>query len=170
IEELPPADFRAVDVRGEEDPHAAPRPRRAGCNICAPCATCSTPPKPASSMPDSSVRDFFWQFVPAHAVADIRPDPPLDSLGGRLGDLQELPGGSDRVEWRLWGSQAGTSLKQGRQLGQVAGYRPPPAPVPAEQLAEVLGINRSRCTPAHRHGGQEMDDVPGVLLVQLHDL
>src|SRR5262249_9733087 len=77
VEELPPADFRAVYIGREEDSHRdhlrLPRTLR---NQRALCATCSTSWKAASSSTDASMCDFFWQLVPADAVAHVRAELP----------------------------------------------------------------------------------------------
>src|SRR5215469_10085939 len=78
------------------------------------------------------VADFLRLLVPADAVAHVRPQLPLDALGRRLGQLQQVPGLRERVERRIGRYQLRVLGGQGGQLGQVAGDRPPPAPVRAE--------------------------------------
>jgi len=36
-----------------------------------------------------SVCDLFWELVPADPVPHVCPQPPLDGLGGRLGELEQ---------------------------------------------------------------------------------
>src|SRR5580693_10458864 len=51
----------------------------------------------AGAEPRESVIYLFGQLVPADAVADVRPQLPLDALRRRLGQLEQVTGLRDRV-------------------------------------------------------------------------
>jgi hypothetical protein len=122
------------------------------------------------------VRYLFWQLVPPHAIADVGPQPPLDALGHRLRELEQLCRLRERVEGRRLRDQPGVLRDQRRQLLQIPCAGPPPAPVRAEHLTEAAGVDhvapvRSaglRC--ADRHPREEVRNVVRVLGVQLEDL
>jgi hypothetical protein len=125
------------------------------------------------------VRYLFWQFVPPHAIADVGPQPPLDALGHRLRELEQLCRLRERVEWRRLRDQPGVLRDQRRQLLQVPGAGPPPAPVRAEHRTEPAGVDHvaavrpgprpgRRC--GDRHPREQVRDVVRVLGVQLEDL
>jgi hypothetical protein len=122
------------------------------------------------------VRYLFWQFVPPHAIADVGPQPPLDALGHRLRELEQLCRLRERVEGRRLRDQPGVLRDQRRQLLQVPCAGPPPAPVRAEHLTEPAGVDHVvpvrpaglRC--ADRHPREQVRDVVRVLGVQLEDL
>jgi hypothetical protein len=122
------------------------------------------------------VRYLFWQLVPPHAIADVGPQPPLDALGHRLRELEQLCRLRERVEGRRLRDQPGVFRDQRRQLLQVPCAGPPPAPVRAEHLTEPAGVDHVaavwpsglRC--ADRHPREQVRDVVRVLGVQLEDL
>jgi hypothetical protein len=122
------------------------------------------------------VRYLFWQLVPPHAIADVGPQPPLDALGHRLRELEQLCRLRERVEGRRLRDQPGVLRDQRRQLLQIPCAGPPPAPVRAEHLTEAAGVDHVapvrpaglRC--ADRHPREQVRDVVRVLGVQLEDL
>jgi hypothetical protein len=122
------------------------------------------------------VRYLFWQLVPPHAIADVGPQPPLDALGHRLRELEQLCRLCERVEGRRLRDQPGVLRDQRRQLLQIPCAGPPPAPVRAEHLTEPAGVDHVapvrpaglRC--ADRHPREEVRNVVRVLGVQLEDL
>jgi len=125
------------------------------------------------------VRYLFWELVPPHAIADVGPQPPLDALGHRLRELEQLGRLRDRVVTRRLGDQPGVLLDQRRQLLQVPCAGPPPAPVRAEHLTEpasvdhVAGVRPVRPAGLRRgdwHPREQVRDVVRVLGVQLEDL
>jgi hypothetical protein len=122
------------------------------------------------------VRYLFWQLVPPHAIADVGPQPPLDPLGHRLRELEQLCRLRERVEGRRLRDQPGVFRDQRRQLLQVPCAGPPPAPVRAEHLTEPAGVDHvaaicpAGLRGADRHPREQVRDVVRVLGVQLEDL
>jgi hypothetical protein len=122
------------------------------------------------------VRYLFWQLVPPHAIADVGPQPPLDALGHRLRELEQLCRLRERVEGRRLRDQPGVLGDQRRQLLQVPCAGPPPAPVRAEHLTEPAGVDHVAAVRpgglrwADRHPREQVRDVVRVLGVQLEDL
>lgn len=122
------------------------------------------------------MRYLFWKLVPPHAITDVGPQSPLDALRHRLRVLEQLGRLRERVEARRLRDQPGVFLDQRRQLLQVPGAGPPPAPVPGKHLAEPPGVDHVavgpvaglRCTD--RHPREQVRDVVRVLAVQLEDL
>src|SRR5215469_9307228 len=156
-------------------PHAfstrqASRPRilRIGRNRLAFCATCSTRRKRRQGT-RGSVSYLFGELVPADAVTDVVPQLPLDRLRGVVGQLEQPLALRDRVEGVAGRDQVRLLREQRGQLGEVAGDGPPPAPVGAQQLAEVVGVQADPFPapiPAERQSRQQVDDVARVLLVE----
>jgi hypothetical protein len=121
------------------------------------------------------VRYLFWKLVPPHAIADVGPQPPLDALGHRLRELEQLGRLRERVEGRRLRDQPWVLRDQGRQLLQVPRAGPPPAPVRAEHLTEPPGVDHVAACPgglrrADRHPREQVREVVRVLGVQLEDL
>jgi hypothetical protein len=122
------------------------------------------------------VRYLFWKLVPPHAIADVGPQPPLDALGHRLRELEQLGRLRERVEGRRLRDQPGVLRDQRRQLLQVPRAGPPPAPVRAEHLTEPAGVDHVAAVRpgglrrADRHPREQVRDVVRVLGVQLEDL
>jgi hypothetical protein len=125
------------------------------------------------------VRYLFWKLVPPHAIADVGPQPPLDALGYRLRELEQLGRLRERVEGRRLRDEPGVLRDQRRQLLQVPCAGPPPAPVRAEHLTEPVGVDHVAAVRpvrpgglrrADRHPGEQVCDVMRVLGVQLEDL
>src|ERR1700689_5869685 len=79
--------------------------------------------------PRGSVIHLFGQLVPADAVADVRPQLPLDALRRRLSQLEQVRGLRDRVERRIGRQQLWGLGGQRGELLQAAGDWPPPPPV-----------------------------------------
>src|SRR6516165_4919184 len=97
--------------------YAFPRTLR---NQRALCATCSTSGKAASSRTDPSMRDFFWQLVPADPLAHVRAELPLHRLGCLDGELQQPPRLGDGLVGMVVRDQGGPLPQQLFHLGQVA--------------------------------------------------
>src|SRR5215467_12122260 len=147
--------------------YAFPRTLR---NQRALCATCSTSGKATSSRTDASVCDFLWQLVPADAVAHVRAELPLHRLGCLDGELQQPRGLGNRLVDMVVRDQRRPLPQQLFHLGQVPRDGPPPPPVRAEQFAEAVGVDGCLGATPQWQRGEQVDDVPQVLLVQLDDL
>jgi len=121
------------------------------------------------------VRYLFWKLVPPHAIADVGPQPPLDALGYRLRELEQLGRLRERVEARRLRDQPGVLRDQRRQLLQVPCAGSPPAPVRAEHLTDPAGVDHVAVRPgglrrADRHPREQVREVVRVFGVQLEDL
>ncbi len=91
--------------------------------------------------------------------------------------LEQLVRLRERVEARRLRDQPGVLRDQRRQLLQVPGAGPPPAPVRGQHLAEPAGVDRVAAVGlftglrrADRYPGEQVGDVVRVLGIQLEDL
>src|SRR5579863_7025637 len=134
----------------------------------------------------ASVRDFFWELVPPHLVANLGAHLPLEALRGGGGDLGQPGRVGHCVDVGVGWHVVVALLAQRGELREVPGDGPPPSPVGAEDLLEarlVDAVRRAvgtgvrgyepasgRRLTARREPGEEVEDVAGVLRVELDDL
>src|SRR5439155_20739050 len=100
-------------------------------------ASCSLGRPVRKSHEGALVADLLRQLVPLDPVTDLRPKLPLDRLRARIGVLTDLPGLVERIVGSSLGNEVTMhTATQLDQLVEVAGDRPPPAPVLTHDLAD----------------------------------